>query len=116
MDCKHHDWASARTDDQTSVAFVGSPSIVPAAFFPSKHVNHCASSIMHDMRRDRCHLSGFETFLCCRSCTLSSDCWTSDELAKLPCGSHSLEKKLASDHGGFTPLLADISDVVLVKE
>jgi hypothetical protein len=85
-DCPHHDWTTCHSDAHATPQAILASSIQPAAFFPSGTVHHCASQIVHDSRRQRCHLAGFETHLCCRACALQSDCWTAEELRALPCG------------------------------
>jgi hypothetical protein len=85
--CGFHEWSICRERGQGQGATpVTARSVEPAAFFYDGELHHCAHRVIHDRRRERCHIRPFEEYLCCRACTLQRYCWTDLDLAALPCG------------------------------
>lgn len=83
--CPYHNWPKCQEEGNA----VGnqplfSPSLNPRAYFPSGNPFHCAHIKVHNLRKIRCRVQGFDTFLCCRRCTFFELCWH-DEESQLPC-------------------------------
>lgn len=84
--CAFHEWAACHAQQQSQgAAPITARNVDPAAFFYSGESHHCAHRIVHHRRLERCQISPFEQFLCCRACALQSFCWTDVDLARLPC-------------------------------
>ena len=61
---------------------------------------HCAHRAIHDRRADWCYVSGFETFLCCKTCVFQTACWPEPQVPALPCQTEPPEgAKAASSEG-----------------
>lgn len=85
--CAGHSWASCRDLGQHHPgSAIIDRTFEPAAFFTTNEPHHCAHREIHHRRNNRCQISPFEEFLCCRACVFEQTCWSSAELGQLPCG------------------------------
>ena len=89
IDCRFHKWSVCN-----AIHLAAGPSAitrplltVPRALFVDETPHHCAHSDVMDRKSPRCQIQMIDSNLCCRSCTLSSDCWPENTIPPLPCGS-----------------------------
>lgn len=74
------------------------------SFFTSGEVHHCAHRQIHIAKQSvQCPISGFETKLCCRACTLQSHCWSPGKLSTAPCGGPTQNVLIPADTGEAHP-------------
>lgn len=85
--CAGHNWSDCLTLHENKLsAPVVSRSFEPASFFTTLEPHYCAHRSVHDRREQRCQVSPFEEFLCCRACIFQQTCWPAVDLDRLPCG------------------------------
>lgn len=83
--CPFHSYVAARDDGHGTRTPYLNPTVEPPIYFASGHNLHCASQIVHDRRTSKCKVAPVEATLCCRACSYSSLCWSTDELRQFPC-------------------------------
>jgi hypothetical protein len=83
--CNFHLWGESRkSGNAVGERAVLAPSTEPRSYFPSGSHFHCAHGSVHELRKDKCLLQPFESFLCCRRCVFLKRCWpNADDI--LPC-------------------------------
>ncbi len=87
LQCSGHSWSDCHTlRENEPAAPIVDRSFEPASFFTTTEPHHCAHRQVHHRRNERCHISPFEEFLCCRACTFQENWWAQAELDRLPCG------------------------------
>lgn len=88
VDCRFHAWAECHAEGhQSGSNAINSPATeYPRAFFVDTRLHHCAHQIVLDRRARRCHIDAIDARTCCRACTYQNLCWSTKELAALPCG------------------------------
>ncbi|TDY85007.1 UNVERIFIED_ORG: hypothetical protein DFO49_5057 [Herbaspirillum seropedicae] len=86
--CRFHKWSVCNTDHRASgTSAVSRPLMTkPRALFVDEKPHHCAHSDVMLRKQPRCQIHMIDSNLCCRSCTLSSDCWPGSTQPPLPCG------------------------------
>lgn len=99
--CTGHNWSACSSAGQAQGnGPILSSSIDPKSYFQSGSEKHCAHRAIHDRRADWCYVSGFETFLCCKTCVFQTACWPEPQVPALPCQTEPPEgAKAASSEG-----------------
>lgn len=84
--CSFHSWKSA-FDRNCAVgqAAIMVRSVTPRSMFIDGELHHCANQVIVDRRVGRCHIDQIDERTCCQACSYRDECWSSAELARLPC-------------------------------